>query len=454
MKKKINKIILGTSLVLASLIIAPAYGFFDEGIEEILAESDSGVVEGLNGMPGNGYVILIWNAAYDTEGEEAVKYRIEYGPDSVEAGTVDEYEFFLETGDNLPSYKVEDLTNGTDYYFRVVGIFADESESLPSDEVTVTPVDDMQQQFSESPVVISAETTGSKKVLVFFSEEVVLPTDNPEFAFSITEEEGNQNSIEVQSATYNMASGGEEKSEVLLQTADTLITGTNYRVTVSAQITDTEANPVESGSTDSAVFEGFSGKETTGTYIPMNTEKNNNTETSTPAEEISLDELLNQLDNGNGTGEAGEEANQDLAEVLNVDKNSGEDETPPEDITNLVDSIRAQIDKWIVTLSWTPSINSAGDLDDQILYRSLNRGTTWAGSSHLGKDTRQVEIPENPNTTVAYKITTMDIAGNESAGIIRIVNLPALPQTGGGVLLLGMSTLAGALFQLRRKTKK
>ena len=106
-----------------------------------------------------------------------------------------------------------------------------------------------------------------------------------------------------------------------------------------------------------------------------------------------------------------------------------------------------------MSLSWTPSINSAGDLDDQILYRSLNRGTTWAGSSHLGKDTRQVEIPENPNTTVAYKITTMDIAGNESAGIIRIVNLPALPQTGGGVLLLGMSTLAGALFQLRRKQK-
>ena len=170
----------------------------------------------------------------------------------------------------------------------VWSVFLQMSESLPSDEVTVTPVDDMQQQFSESPVVISAETTGSKKFLFFFLRRSHTSTDNPEFAFSITEEEGNQNSIEVQSATYNMASGGEEKSEVLLQTADTLITGTNYRVTVSAQITDTEANPVESGSTDSAVFEGFSGKETTGTYIPMNTEKNNNTETSTPAEEISF----------------------------------------------------------------------------------------------------------------------------------------------------------------------
>ncbi|QQS59573.1 Ig-like domain-containing protein [Candidatus Peregrinibacteria bacterium] len=462
MKKEIYSTARGSirigGILLASifLLATPTHGFFDEKIEQILAESDSGVVEGLLGTPGNGKVILIWNTTYDTEGEEATKYRIEYGPTSVEAGTSEEYEFFLETEDNLPSAKVDDLANGTTYYFRVIGIFADKSESLPSQEISVKPVGDMQQQFSESPVVISAETTGSKTLLVFFSEEIILPSSTPELAFSITEEEGSQNSITVESAQYNTTSGSEEKSEVVLRTTESLVSGTTYRVTASAQITDIDGNPVESGSTDSATFGGFNGTESPeSSYTPTSTDDSQETTGTTTTttggdKEISLDDLLNQLDDGSTSGEEGSQ--QDLENVLNVTSSSGEEDvTPPEDVTNLVDSIRAQIDKWIVTLAWTPSINSAGDLSDQILYRSLNRGTTWAGSSRLGKDARQVEIPENPNTTVAYKITTTDIAGNESAGIIRIVNLPALPATGGGVFLLGMSALAGGLMRLRRK---
>ena len=168
-----------------------------------------------------------------------------------------------------------------------------------SDEVTVTPVDDMQQQFSESPVVISAETTGSKKVLVFsqkksYFQQTILNLP------SLLQKKETKIALKFKALLITWLLE-EKKNRVLLQTADTLITWEQTIVLRSRTNYRYRSKSCWKWKYRLRCLWRIFWERDDRNLHSHEYRKNNNTETSTPAEEISLDELLNQLDNGNGT---------------------------------------------------------------------------------------------------------------------------------------------------------
>lgn len=419
-----------------SIGIAPVSANLIE--EDEFGEEVSETVEGISATAGNGSVILIWNSKHNDDGDEAKKYRIEYGTKSVQEGESEMYEDSEETIDNVPSIKIDDLENNTSYYFTIIAIYEDGSETHPSEEVSATPISELAQNISDTPVVISAEAAGNNVIRVLFSEDIILPEENPELAFAVNDESDPDTLLEVTNVAYDTdpSSGEEILSDVLVTTTEQQQELTRYRVTVSAQITDTDGNPIESGSTDSAVFDAYEGDDE---VISQMIDEGDEEEFVFDDEEgLTLDDILNELEE---------------EEELFIDDGNGTDFTPPEDITNLMASFKARLSDFLVTLSWTPSIDSAGDLDDQLLYRSEDRGDQWSIGVSLGKNTDTTNIPEQPETEVTYKITTTDVAGNESVGAIRSISLPALPATGGGLLLL-TAGIALAGVGLRNMKKK
>lgn len=132
-----------------------------------------------------------------------------------------------------------------------------------------------------------------------------------------------------------------------------------------------------------------------------------------------------------------------LAEFKEVDI------TPPENVTNLMLSFQEQLQTFVVMLKWTASLNSAGDLVDQLLYMSLDRGKTYDSGKSLGATATSDEVANlEGGKEYTFKVTTKDATGNESTGVVKSIRLP---QTGAaaGVLLL-MSGI-GAFRALRRK---
>ncbi|MFC1732422.1 hypothetical protein ACFL6I_19120, partial [candidate division KSB1 bacterium] len=123
--------------------------------------------------------------------------------------------------------------------------------------------------------------------------------------------------------------------------------------------------------------------------------------------------------------------------------------TPPENITNLLLSFREQLEKFTVILSWTPSINTAKDLVDQVLYMSLDRGATYDSGKPLGAIAAKTEVPSlEGGKEYHFKITTKDASGNESTGVVKSIRLP---QTGAGAALLLLVSGLGARRVLSRK---
>lgn len=111
--------------------------------EEAIAEEEvlaPGQVASVEGVKGDSKVTLSWEAPAAIEGETPVDidhYRIYYGPDAeLLYSTVD-------TQDNSPTWRVENLQNGTTYYFAVVAITAEGVESLQrSATVSMMPESD------------------------------------------------------------------------------------------------------------------------------------------------------------------------------------------------------------------------------------------------------------------------------------------------------------------------
>lgn len=121
------------------------------------------------------------------------------------------------------------------------------------------------------------------------------------------------------------------------------------------------------------------------------------------------------------------------------------DTIAPEDVTNLV----AQVVDMMVNLSWTASLNSAGDLIDQNLYVSTDGGTSYGDKSSLGKDNTKYTFEGGvEGGAYTFKVTTVDDNGNESAGTVVTATLPT---TGAGIGALALASLLGGNFLSRRK---
>ena len=128
---------------------------------------------------------------------------------------------------------------------------------------------------------------------------------------------------------------------------------------------------------------------------------------------------------------------------------AAKDTTPPENITNLLASYKKKLKKFIVSLSWTASLNTAKDLADQMLYQSLNRGKTYDTGKSLGALATKTDVTNlDGGKEYTFKVTTKDTSGNESTGVVKSIRLP---QTGVGVGILLLGSMYGAHRVMRRK---
>ena len=180
----------------------------------------------------------------------------------------------------------------------------------------------------------------NQSVQVIFNEGIDLSTTTAETAFTITAYADSNEYLNVINLDYDVTDA--EFKTVLVTTAEQE-EGKNYIITAGVSITNLAGDPVISGVYDTGFFEG------SGIVV---------------SEETILTASTVTTETGSLTTEEA-------------------DLTPPENITDLMITQKLlELNEYLVTLTWTPSINSTGDLLDQILYKSLNRGQTYnAGTS-------------------------------------------------------------------------
>jgi len=451
-----------------------------------------------------------WDDSKDYQGNDVDHYRIYYGTASVQGGDAPSYEVEVDTPNSAPFYDLTGLSTDTPYYLSVTAIDSLDLESLEySIEASGTPVADEEAEDEgdlTSPTVLNVVATDMNHVLVGFSEEVKLPELLAEAAFTITEQIDPTKILDVISA--EQYEDDIEGKTVVLETADQT-KNVNYIMTASVAITDLAGNPIQSGSTDSGLFVGSDqGVEPEEEPIMEDIME----------EDTSMDDLLNAVAGGEcsdwdciiASSDTCTEANytasimgmnavltiqgaeagrcrlgidsmgivrsclfetNDLKEKLTnwsqdsmstsdydnaeCDDDAPEgDTTPPEDITNLIVKFTESMEKFIVNVSWTPSINTAKDFAKYIVYLNTNGG----GYKKVYTSNPDPSISEYMMSNVPgmgqefiFKVTTTDLSGNESVGVIKSIRLP---QTGFGAGILLLLSAGTAHRVLRRKNKK
>ncbi len=123
-----------------------------------------------------------------------------------------------------------------------------------------------------------------------------------------------------------------------------------------------------------------------------------------------------------------------------------DDVIAPEDITNFLASI---VDESTARLSWTASLDTAGDLANYLLYQSTDGGTNFGDALTLASSLTEYNVTGlTPGETYTFKVSAIDVNGNESEGVLATVTLP---ETGPGLVALVGLSLAGAGVATRRR---
>ena len=118
----------------------------------------------------------------------------------------------------------------------------------------------------------------------------------------------------------------------------------------------------------------------------------------------------------------------------------------PEDITAFLSKVSGDTS---ILLTWTESVDTAGDLAEYWLYQSLDGGVSFGDALKVARSAEEYEIEDlTPGETYTFKVTAVDENGNESEGVLTTV---ALPETGPGLMLMGALSLLGAGAVSRRK---
>ncbi|MEK7086033.1 MAG: fibronectin type III domain-containing protein, partial [Patescibacteria group bacterium] len=223
-------------------------------------------VENLKATAMDGAVELTWNKATDDTG--VTGYKVFYGLTAVNKKG-QKYDSQKDVKDVL-KYTVTNLANGKKYYFSVVAYDAASNESLNwatglkgANEISATPAkgaaDDKagpKDEDKDAPQVADSEALNNVEVKVVFSEKIVLPKDNPEDAFDI-EDQDKFGPLLVTAA--KMDTEDETNKTVILTTAKQQ-ENVEYKLTVGIDVKDKAGNPMVSGTSDTAVFQG-SGEE-------------------------------------------------------------------------------------------------------------------------------------------------------------------------------------------------
>lgn len=239
------------SLFLSGMVLMASVVSFTTVSPTALAQADEmppSDVESVQATARDTSVDLQWNIATDNVGVKG--YRVYYGTQPVSAD-FSTYEIGPVEAGNMLAYTVTNLQNGTAYYFAVTAYDAagNESENY-SVEVSATP--GTGEADVTAPTVVGADAEDKNTVMVHFSEAVQLPTENPEAAFSIAED-GTNTPLGVAMAIVNF---NDPSKKTVLLTTDTQKKSATYILTAGIQVKDVAGNPIESGTSDTALFAG------------------------------------------------------------------------------------------------------------------------------------------------------------------------------------------------------
>ncbi len=393
------------------------------------------LVQDVVAAPYNASAFISWSELSGEFGEPVVSYEVFYGLSSVEEGLVESYDDMASVVGSENSVALSDLSNGVRYFVSVQASFEGGDRSDLSREVVVTPssvyselpsteVDPSQVSpedsaiDSESPVVEEALALTKNIIKISFSEEVSLPEILPELSFSITESADASLGLSVVNAEYKVdyADSPEEivyKDIVFLTSEEDMNPDAEYIVTVSAAIADLSGNPIDSGVTDFALFAGTDAEEIPVSELPL------------VAPEAPIEDLKPAAPEG--------------------------DVSAPENVSDFTINAIEGDENFLLNLEWKKS--SSDDVDHQDVYKSEDDGSAWDDEAELDAFAEKYSTSASPESELAYKVTATDDAGNENAGAIQSVRVPALTATGAPLALVSLGSLFG-LAGIRRFRKK
>ncbi len=482
---------------ITTLMASPAFALDTE------SPSD---VESFQGTAYNGAIRLTWDGATDDTGVEG--YYVHYG-----LLTVDEpgesYDDFVDAG-NVTEHLLTGLDNDTEYFFSVVAYDAEDNESMRwAEEISLTPTESAGDYAdSESPTVSEAEALNKEQVRIVFSEAVVLPSEDPQDAFQI-EDDDLLEPLVVTAAEMDDEDGS--NASVILTTEEQ-VDGATYTLTVSSDVEDASGNPINSGTSDTAIFTGSGDEmaasddvepELVDVEVVDNTsivvefseaivlnidpsenfmivEENNVTSiltvlgvelvansddvedaavviTTSPQDEVSYvvtaveveDESGNEVSvaksSGLFTGVAAEE-DDDVADDDDDDDDDVVVEAPA-DASGFIAEIVEEAGKFLVTLKW---VQEAQDSVQQKIYMSED-SESYDDVDEFDADAEEYDAGELAEGDYWFKLTQTDEAGNESEGVIKKVSIA---KTGPGVVGLVLVSLGLGRLYGRRKNRK
>lgn len=246
---------------------------------------------------------------------------------------------------------------------------------------------DLPEEDFEAPTVVSAQAMSISSVQIVFSEPVILDTD-PELNFFISESDDATNELSIMSVERD-----DTGSVITIETSDQ--NEVEYSVIVTG-VLDEAGNGIDDLA-NTATFMGGTDEDVV----------------DPPLDDVIPDELI------------------PLA-------------LTPENVRNFAASL---ISDFIINLTWEKSDDPS--VIDQILYKSIDGGDNYDAGTSLGVDREEVEVTGlTPGTNYYFKLTTKDIEGNESEGVITHITLPS---TGMGLGLLVGASMGLAAFKNRKK---
>lgn len=509
MKKKLSFIVsLLVTVVISSLVLAVVPTF---AASDVLPPSD---VENVKAKSGNAEITLTWDAATDNVGvtgyniyygTQAVTADSGEYTETVDAGDVNsftvkslvndkDYYFAVtaydEAGNESDNYSAEATakTSGDKAATDKVAPEVVETQALYQTVVKVV--------FTEEVVLpkktpeMAFQVTNSKSLASLDVTDAMLAKDYKGEIYKADDKKTDKEKEEEMKKTVILVTEAQKAKD-------------EYKLEVTADVEDLAGNPVASGTSDTGIFTGsgdaepkaedtksedvdkespklVSAKAASSTEVTVVfsekvvlskdpssnflivSEKDADKELDVVGAVLDKDGKTVKLTTGNQEDvdysvvalEVKDEAGNMIAVESSSTSFKGKasetiiDKLAPENITNM---IAKAVDKVIVKLTWTASVNSGKDLADQILYKSKDGGKTYDKGTSLGAKTNSYELKDLvPGIEYWLKITTKDTAGNESDGVISKI---MLPETGIGTagLLIG-----SALFPSfwRKKKKK
>ncbi|OGJ42059.1 hypothetical protein A3I58_02690 [Candidatus Peregrinibacteria bacterium RIFCSPLOWO2_02_FULL_39_10] len=456
-------------------------------------------VEGIKAEALNGSVKVSWKAA--TDNTNIAGYQVHYGLNSI-GEAFSEYDDFADVGDVL-SYTVSDLENGKKYYFSVIAYDAAGNESVNwgIPESSATPSGDLDAPADKiAPQVKSAEALNIEEVKVVFSEEVVLPKDDPQNAFSV-ENDDDFELLEV--SDVKMDEEDKDNTTVILST-DPQEESATYTLTVGIEIKDKAGNSIISGTSDTAMFTGSAeAKEIEDAQGPkitkvetvdsthvgvsfneavvLNIDPSENfqiTQSGDPSKTLAV---LGVKLGGSSAGvedafavittapqekvkytvkivELKDEAGNDpdaTASSAEFEGIEGEvtppdvdDPTPPSDVANFIAKAIMEAEQYVIKLTWQLAADTQ-DVSAQLLYQSNDKGQKYDMKASLAPTDTQYDVEGLSKGEYWFKLTQKDSAGNESAGVVTKV---ILAETGPEMIgLVVFSLILGRIVTKKKR---